>query len=202
MKRRMCVTSNNLLTHGWQYIPNIITLEEAKNIRDEDYKHIENVDPKFDIDRGNVWWAYAPESTVFVLKRIQPILEDILGEELVPTYWFSTIYQNNCYMLKHMDRTACEISVSLNIHSELDWPLKINDLKGNEAHCYTSIGQGVAYLGPEVEHWRNNLIHPEPTRFVQSFFHYVRKNGDYSGNAYDQNNYPELHERVVRLLGQ
>ena len=115
------------------------------------------------------------------MKRVQPILENMVGEELLPAYWFTTIYHHNSFMVNHIDRPSCEISVSLNIHSEQDWPLYFEDLNKNKVGCITGIGQAVAYLGDRCYHWREPLksrIFGE--RYMQSFLHFVRKNGRFS----------------------
>lgn len=201
----MQTTECELVKVGWQFLSDIITVEEANGVRDIDFAAVKDTRPVYDTERGFCYTYYAPESTLFILKRLQPILENIIGEELIPTYWYSTIYFNHSYMKKHKDRNACEISVSLNIESNDDWGLQFIDFNNNKGNCFTSIGQAVVYLGPEVEHWRDPLVSGnEDTRYMQAFFHYVRKNGKYSDYAYDKDGpLGEYgHQKVLRLLGQ
>lgn len=183
---------------GWYYIPDIITKEEAIEIKYQNLMGAINdlggLKTHFDPERGNVLTCYAPPSCAFVMKRIQPILEELLGEELIPSYWFSTTYHNKGWMNCHTDRPSCEISVTMNICGDTAWPIKLKDLEGNNQSVVTPIGCGVAYLGTIVPHWRSPLRTHKNDRFMQLFLHFVRKNGKYVDYAYDKN------EKCYKLL--
>ena len=168
---------------GWDYIPNILTKEEANLIRLDNHKN-SNKDIVDDPQRGPVKVAYTPSSSAFLMKRLKPIIEDLIKEEVYPTYWFCTTYYNNCYMLPHTDRPSCEISVSLNIYSDVDWPIQLYDLSRKTQSVITPIGDGLLYSGIEVPHWREKLL--EDTEYMQTFCHFVRKNGRYSEYKYDK----------------
>lgn len=182
---------NSFLKKGWYYIPDIITKEEAIQIK---YKNLMGavedlggLKTHFDPERGNVLTCYAPPAAAFVMKRIQPVLEKLLEEELIPSYWFSTTYHNKGWMNCHTDRPSCEVSVTMNICGDAVWPIKLKDLEGNKQSVVTPVGCGLAYLGMQVPHWRSPLrTHPND-RFMQLFLHFVRKNGKYIEYAYDKN---------------
>lgn len=188
-----------LYDNGWELLPNIITREEATNIKlsviNDAIQKTGDFKPKFDPQRGRVLMYYCPFYCLFVAKRIHKLLEEKLGEELLPTYWFVTSYFDKSYMLKHTDRPSCEISVSMNIYdSNIKSALELKDLHGNDQKIYTDRGSGVIYLGLEVEHWRSEMRLEEKEAFIQGFFHYVRKNGKYSNFAYDKdkNDIPKI----------
>jgi hypothetical protein len=179
------------LKKGWYYIPNIITKEEALQVK---YKNLlgaindlGGLKTHFDPERGNVLTCYAPPACAFVMKRIQPTLEHLVGEELVPSYWFSTTYHNKGWMNCHTDRPSCEISVTMNICGDAAWPIKLKDLEGNKQSVVTPVGCGLAYLGMTVPHWRSPMRTHENDRFMQLFLHFVRKNGPCAEYAYDKN---------------
>ena len=176
---------------GWEYIPNIISVAEANQIKFENYlgavRDLGGIKPHYDPERGRVLTCYAPPSSVFVMKRLQPILENIIGEELIPTYWFTTTYHNKGFMVRHTDRPSCEVSVTMNIDSIVDWPIQLKDLQGNKQKISTPIGCGLAYAGIEVPHWRAPLRCREGDRHMQLFLHFVRKNGPNSDYAFDRN---------------
>ena len=179
---------SKLLQYGYQEIPNLISIEEAKKIKEYDFYLLkrDKIKITFEKQRGPVYTGYRPKSTSFIMKRVQPILENMVGEELLPAYWFTTIYTNNAFMETHIDRPSCEISVSLNISSNQEWPLYIEDRNKNKISCITRPGQAVAYLGDRCPHWRDPLrsrIFGE--KYMQSFFHFVRKKGRFSNFAYD-----------------
>jgi hypothetical protein len=179
-----------LIKKGFQYLPQIISSEEAIQIKYENYlgavKDLGGLKTHYDPERGNVMTCYAPSSSAFVMKRIQPTLENIVGEELIPSYWFTTTYHQGGWMNCHTDRPSCEISVTMNISGDAKWPIKIKDLEGKNQAVVTPPGCGVAYLGTQVEHWRSPLRTHKNDRFMQLFLHFVRKNGPYADYAYDK----------------
>ena len=182
---------SEFISKGWYYLPKIITKEEAIQIK---YKNLMGaigdlggLKTHYDSERGNILSCYAPPACSFVMKRIQPVLEELLGEELIPSYWFSTTYHNKGWMNCHTDRPSCEISVTMNICGDTAWPIKLKDLEGNKQAVVTPPGDGVAYLGTIVPHWRSPMRSHDNDRFMQLFLHFVRKNGQYADYAYDRN---------------
>jgi len=179
---------------GWQYLPKIITKEEAIAIK---YKNLcgfvnqlGSLEGHWDEQRGRVLICYAPPACTYIMHRVKPILEEALGEELIPTYWFSTTYHNKGWMNCHTDRPSCEVSVTMNICGDAEWPIKLKDLSGKRREVVTPAGDGVAYLGTRVPHWRSPLRTHDNDRFMQLFLHFVRKNGQYAEYAYDKDKRP------------
>jgi len=134
--------------------------------------------------------------------RIRLILQDILGEELYNTYYYDRFYFRGQRLIRHTDRDACEISVSVQVNSNLlfPWSLGVKNLKGEEIAINLEDGWGVVYMGCDVEHWRdplpsrytkfgrfmNNILRREDDSYWhQIFFHYVRANGFRTHYAYD-----------------
>lgn len=114
-------------------------------------------------------------------------LEGILGEKLYPTYYYDRFYYNNSFLNRHIDRPSCEISVSVNISSNLDydWPLFFEINK--EIHGVpTKPGDAIIYKGMEVPHWRQSLIGKKELYYHQIFFHFVRANGHFLEYAFDR----------------
>ena len=176
---------------GWHYLPNIISSAEAIQIKYQNLMgavhDLGGLKPHYDKERGRVMCCYAPPSSAYVVHRVKPILENLLGEELIPSYWFTTTYHNKGFMTRHTDRPSCEVSVTMNISGTVDWPIQLQDLQGKKRKVVTPIGHGLAYLGIKVPHWRAPLRCKEGDQFMQLFLHYVRKNGSCSDYAYDKN---------------
>ena len=170
---------------GWEYISNIISQEEANSVMENNKILLNDLEPCYNHERGKVIMKYAPSSCVFIMKRIQPILEKIVGEELLPTYWFMTTYYNKSFMSRHKDKQTCEISVSMNLESSVDWELKLTDLQGINRKLITPVGSGVAYMGYDLYHWRSPLNCDGDKKYTQLFLHFVKKHGEYSIYAYD-----------------
>ncbi len=128
---------------------------------------------------------YKPLAGELILDAVRPKLEQIIGRPLLPTYSFARIYETGMDLKVHRDRPACEISVSIPIHSEpagQDWPLRVTDLGGTEHAPPQPPGTGLLYQGHRVKHWREPL---EGQRQYQLFLHYVLANGDYAALAGD-----------------
>jgi len=126
--------------------------------------------------------------------KIRIILQDILGEELYNTYYYDRFYFNDQKLVRHKDRDACEISVSVQVSSNKNqsWSFCLQTLEGKEIAINLKDGWGLLYMGCEVEHWRDPLVSrhgkvkriingilrkPDDTYWHQIFFHYVRSNG-------------------------
>lgn len=182
---------SDLLKKGWYYLPKIITKDEAISIKYHNFlgaiSDLGSLKGHWDPDRGQVLTCYAPPPCAYIVKKVQPILEKLIGEELIPSYWFSTTYHNGGRMNCHIDRPSCEISVTMNICGDAAWPIKLKDLTGKTRSIVTPPGDGLIYLGTKVPHWRSPLRTHDNDRFMQLFLHYVRKNGQYADYAFDKN---------------
>ena len=119
--------------------------------------------------------------------HVKKYLEDSLQDKLYPTYYFDRFYFKGQDLKKHIDRDACEISVSLHISNNLDydWPIYF-ELDGEVVECICNPGDAVLYKGREVLHWRDKLKGNSQSYYHQIFLHYVRANGHFLQNAYDR----------------
>lgn len=135
---------------------------------------------------------------------IRKKIEEILNVELFNTYYFDRFYFVNQKLDRHVDREACEISVSLHINSNIQssWDFFFMGKDGKEKSVSLNPGDGVIYLGCEVEHWRNSLSSrysrivnkvrkylkmEDDTFYHQIFFHYVLADGNKVQFAFDRN---------------
>ena len=121
---------------------------------------------------------YGDFATESLLIMLQPEIEKIVGKKLLPTYSFWRMYTYGGYLKKHTDREACEISVTLNIMGDTDWPIYIEDNK-----VYLKPGDGVVYLGCELNHEREKL---KGDYQAQIFLHYVVEDGKNACYKFDQ----------------
>ena len=121
--------------------------------------------------------------------QIRLKLEKILGKKLENTYYYERFYFDNQMLRKHVDRDACEISISIHIGTNIKtpWPFKIEDPEGKEHSLILNVGDGVVYKGRERIHWRDLI--PEDTNdlnyYHQIFFHYVLSDGYFVFNPFD-----------------
>ncbi len=115
-------------------------------------------------------------------ERLWPTIEGLLGEELLPTYAYARLYSNGDELEKHVDRSACEISVTIQLgrSHHYAWPIYMGGYRYDLAE-----GDAVIYKGCDITHWRNKCEGPDGYYSGQVFLHYVRKNGPYVAEAGD-----------------
>ena len=142
---------------------------------------------------------------------IRLILEKFIKRKLYNTYYYDRFYFPGQELVRHLDRPACEISVSVHVSSNIkqDWAFYIktpdgykNSSKkevsyyGKEVSIVLKPGDGVVYKGCERPHWRNKMpgfldtqLHKsklEELYYHQIFFHYVLQDGYRTNFAYDR----------------
>ena len=133
-----------------------------------------------------------------LLLQLQPKIERCIGESLLPCYSYYRVYNKGDVLEPHVDRESCELSLSVAFgwQNAGTWAFKLANDKvyvngtpdchsfdsENAIEVFLEPGDGIIYAGPVVKHWR------DPLRFeayVQTFFHYVRRDGEYATNIFD-----------------
>ena len=125
-------------------------------------------------------------------------LENIVGKQLLNTYYYDRFYFPGQELKPHTDRDACEISVSINISSNLKqpWAFQLTTLQGENKKIFLNPGDGLLYKGCEVTHWRDsmsgikrnyirNFLHLPELYYHQIFYHYVLADGHRVHCAFD-----------------
>lgn len=118
-----------------------------------------------------------------LLEEIAPVYSELIGKNLEPAYSYARIYRAGAILKEHVDRPACEHSITLCLgYSGDNWPIKFNT---NE---YTlEQGDAALYLGCEIPHSRDDYEPEDPDSWVcQVFLHYVDSEGPYKDYKYDE----------------
>jgi len=133
----------------------------------------------------------------FFLWGLTPIVSQIVGKDLLPTYDYLRIYQQGDTCGVHSDRYACEHSVSLTLgysdgHS---WDLEVErdrsepssrvdeQFSGEFGSVRMMPGDAVLYEGVHHRHGRTK---PNPNRWsAHLFLHWVDSEGPYKDHAFD-----------------
>ena len=130
--------------------------------------------------------------------QIRLKLEKILGNKLYNTYFYDRFYFPGQELKPHVDRPACEISVTVHVSTNLkgtkaDWPIWITTPKAKDCSVILKPGDGMIYKGCECPHWRKKMpgnllgIGNNKLYYHQIFFHYVLSNGSRSHFANEGN---------------
>lgn len=128
---------------------------------------------------------YADPLIEIVLKNSLAEVESITGLDLDPTYSFTRVYQKGDELKPHVDRPACEISVTSHIATVgKPWPIYMKAPGKEPTVHYLEPGDACIYRGCEVTHWRDKAVDTDIN--VQVMLHYVDKNGPNAGYKFDK----------------
>ena len=129
---------------------------------------------------------------------IRNILEKIIGRRLYETYYFDRFYFAGQELVKHCDRPACEISVTVHVSSNINeqWPIWVKTVKGENVSVSLEEGDAMIYKGCERPHWRERMpgfldivksgLDKDHFYYHQIFFHYVLQDGIRAHYAWDK----------------
>ncbi len=112
-----------------------------------------------------------------VMELIRPEVSRLVGFALAPTYSYTRLYVKGDILARHVDRAACEISVTTSIQIPKGAEPSVMYLKaphGKEAKVEMLEGDGCIYAGTEVEHWRKQF---RVDGYIQLFLHFVARRG-------------------------
>tara|TARA_R100001129_G_scaffold28552_1_gene19118 strand:+ start:782 stop:1309 length:528 start_codon:yes stop_codon:yes gene_type:complete len=122
-------------------------------------------------------WNYDSLMTSLLYNKLN-FVEKISKLKLFPTYAYWRYYVFGGSLPHHLDRPACEISISACIKKYDNWPIKIED-KTFELEE----GDGLLYAGCDQWHGRPGIYKGDG--LAQVFLHYVNQNGPNKHHAYD-----------------
>lgn len=106
-----------------------------------------------------------------------------VGHEVVPTYSFARLYSEGSELVKHVDRPACEHSISLHLGGTATaWALRLLDHHESEVSVMQEPGDALAYQGMQLVHWRDRL---DVGWQAQLFLHWVEVGGTYASQRFD-----------------
>jgi hypothetical protein len=143
---------------------------------------------------------YPPMATF--LWGLTPRAAQIAGCELMPSYAYFRIYQQDDVCRVHSDRHACEHSLSLTLElgENIPWALSLERRRleqpvatvdqdfGTEEFSSLQMSAGDAVMYRGVNH-RHGRLEPNPNSWsAHMFLHWVDANGPYAGHAFDRVN--------------
>jgi hypothetical protein len=127
-----------------------------------------------------------------VLQWIQPEVSRLVGFDVVPTFAYTRQYAKGEVLDRHVDRAACEVSLTVSIQVPKGAGPSVVHLqppKFKETKVEMFEGDGCVYAGTEVEHWRERF---RIGGYIQLFLHFIAKSS---------RNYPKLMFDGRKCLG-
>lgn len=166
---------------NYKLIKNFFTQEELNFLQRYCYNKLDlDKDYQLDYQSFSPAWYIDPLMNA-VLDVKLPIVENESNLKLYPTYAYWRYYVFGATLIKHIDRPACEISITSCIKKYDDWPIVVDGVSFELKE-----GDALLYAGCEQEHGRPGIYKGEG--MAQVFLHYVDQNGPNKDHAYDQIN--------------
>jgi len=127
---------------------------------------------------------YADPLMETLLELATSVVRGFSGVEPLPTYSYLRVYGRGTVLNPHVDRPACEISLTLTLgyDGESPWPLYLATPDGVQT-AVLAPGDALLYRGQECAHWRGELA---GEYHAQLFLHYVDAAGPYTRWRYDK----------------
>jgi hypothetical protein len=136
---------------------------------------------------------------LFFLWGLTPIVSQIVGKDLLPTYDYLRLYRRGDRCRVHFDRYSCEHSLSLTLgySDDVSWPLEIGTARhqepsaqvtedfGGEAKAAIELAVGDALLYQGVHHRHGRTLPNPNTWSAHLFLHWVDRDGPYRDQAFD-----------------
>ncbi len=153
---------------------------------------------------------YRPLTTF--LWGLTPIIAELTGADVLPSYDYFRIYQKDDICRVHSDRPSCEHSLSLTLaySDDVPWPLEVGSTRvSGEEPCVEDFGDepfsaiamqpgdAVLYRGIDLRHGRTI---PNPNRWsAHLFLFWVERGGEFEQHAFDAQRLRSELERVSNL---
>ena len=184
---------NALIENNYIVLPNFISKERASNLSFEFLKHCKENNLEGDSQAPNSYSAYNYTSFLELLCEKTPEISSAIGETVLPTYAYSRVYKNGSELVRHVDRDACEVSLTLHLHGDSNWPIWIETPSGESRCVEMNPGDAMIYLGKIAPHWRETY---DGEYYSQVFLHYVRSRGDCAYAYFDKVN--ETNKPIIK----
>jgi hypothetical protein len=148
-------------------------------------------------------YGYHYKPMITFLWGLTPLISQLTGRDLLPTYNYFRIYRQGDICRVHSDRPSCEHSLSLTLaysdgkqwglevsKNPIDAPRPIADDFGDDPCSTIAMRPGDAVLYKGVTH-RHGRVAPNPNRWsAHMFLHFVDRKGPHADCAFDPEGRP------------
>lgn len=171
-----------LWSKNYSVIKGFLDPFEAKKLSDEfrEFSIKQKLSGDQQVPKSQSEYNYPP--FLDILCQRCPEISAATGENVLPTCSYARVYKKDAILDRHDDRDACEISLTVHLDGDQEWPFCIETPDGEEAKVILNPGDAMIYLGCKAEHWREKY---EGDWYTQVFLHYVRSNGPCAYAVFD-----------------
>jgi hypothetical protein len=176
--------NHKLIEDNYLIIKNFIPSYRANLLKEEFNEYVKVNNIKGDNQAPNSYSVYNYISFLELLCEKTPEVSSILEETVLPTYAYARVYKKGNILKSHTDRDACEISLTVHLGADSEWPIFIKNSEGKDCSVILNPGDAMLYLGCTADHWREEYLGEE---YSQIFLHYVRSRGNKMYAYFDNN---------------
>jgi hypothetical protein len=166
--------NSDLVKNNYIKIPKFISKSRAAALRKEFTAFAVTNSLRGDEQAPNSATIYNYKGFLELLCEKVPTLSKLVESTLLPTYTYARVYGEKSDLKVHTDRHACEVSITLHLGGDKEWPIYIKTPQGKDAKLDLEPGDAMLYLGCIAPHWREEF---EGKEYCQAFLHYVQSNG-------------------------
>lgn len=185
MNLNLDTNKKKLNENNYVIIRQFIPRTRAIQLSSEFKTSCENLNVNGDRQVPNSYAVYNYISFLEILCEKTNEVSSIIEEPVLPTYAYSRIYFHDSSLSPHIDRGACEISVTIHLNGDFEWPIFIKTPTNEHHSVLLHPGDAMIYLGTIAQHWRETF---HGTFYSQLFLHYVKSRGKYADLYFDSNN--------------
>lgn len=172
-----------IIKNNYLHVPKFIGQDDAFKLAKEFKEYCAKFNIQGDPQAPNSHSVYDFMPFLRLLVEKIPEVSELLGEKVLPTYTYARVYKEGSELIRHRDRPACEVSLTLNLSKDKNWPIYFQRSDGSETSLELEPGDAAMYLGCQSDHWRNKFDGQE---YIQLFMHYVRSYGPKSWAYFDK----------------
>jgi hypothetical protein len=176
----------NLVENNYLVKRNFIEISEAERLEREFKLYCDQNDhvvPDEQVPNSPACYNYISFLELLCEKTSE--VSKVVGEKVLPTCSYSRLYKKGAMLEEHMDRDSCEISLTINLGGDKEWPFWIEKPSGEKISIILFPGDAIIYLGHFAYHWREVY---EGENYTQVFLHYVRSRGERNYLYFDKDN--------------
>lgn len=172
--------------NNYLFVPNFISQERAQSLsfwllNERDAGRL-ITDPRANIGLFGKSYQDAVPFLELLCEKVNEV-GALIEASILPTYSFCIVYGPESQLIRHLDRPACEISLTVHLGGDAKWPIFIKKPSGEEVPFELNPGDAVIYFGCVAEHWREKFT---GQYYSQVFLHYVHSRGPNAWAYFDK----------------
>lgn len=178
---------------GYIHLPKFITASQAVDYSNKLKQYTQNMagDDQAPSSRA----CYNPPFLVELLCNKVVEVSSVLGAQVLPTYSYARVYLANSFLALHTDRPACEVSLTIHLDGDKQWPICFQKPNGMTRSLILDRGDAAIYSGCDIPHWRPIF---NGTWYSQVFLHYVISMGQFHDHYFDKNSTVPVKVKKVK----